>query len=216
MVVVRRSLYWTSVVVYRLSSVSSWTRSLYKSEKTESCRKMLASQWRLLQFILTLIWWKPDIAQPLLLLLLKFISICQIDPKNPVCALRSFNCRHTALTAATRMTLMAAKPATRLHRPLHGSNGHYLIPIIWWSQRGSDGCDTACTDKKKTKFSSYLSKSRKERLQSHIQLTASSYMTKYLRIPSYIRKPFLIYDFATAPILISLYVWKIFFSFLSV
>jgi hypothetical protein len=28
---------------------------------------------------------------------------------------------------------------------------------------------------------------------------ASSYMIKYLRISSYIRKPFLIYDFATAP-----------------
>jgi hypothetical protein len=28
---------------------------------------------------------------------------------------------------------------------------------------------------------------------------ASSYMGKYLRISSYIRKPFLIYDFATAP-----------------
>ncbi len=31
------------------------------------------------------------------------------------------------------------------------------------------------------------------------------YMGKYLRISSYIRKPFLIYDFATAPLLISLY-----------
>jgi hypothetical protein len=29
-------------------------------------------------------------------------------------------------------------------------------------------------------------------------LTASSYMGKYLRISSYIRKPFLIHDFATA------------------
>ncbi len=55
------------------------------------------------------------------------------------------------------------------------------------------------TDKKKTKFSSNIRKSRRGRLQSHILLTASSYMTKYLRISSYIRKPFLIYDFATAP-----------------
>ncbi len=38
-----------------------------------------------------------------------------------------------------------------------------------------------------------------EQLQSHIWLTASSYMVKYLRISPYIRKPFLIYDFATAP-----------------
>ncbi len=39
--------------------------------------------------------------------------------------------------------------------------------------------------------------------QSHIWLTAFSYMVKYLRISSYIRKPFLIYDFATAPFWIS-------------
>jgi hypothetical protein len=34
-------------------------------------------------------------------------------------------------------------------------------------------------------------------------------MGKYLRISSYIRKPFLIYDFATAPLRISLYMRKI-------
>ncbi len=39
------------------------------------------------------------------------------------------------------------------------------------------------------------------------------YMGKYLRISSYIRKPFLIYDFATTPLWISLYVRKIFFFF---
>jgi hypothetical protein len=43
-------------------------------------------------------------------------------------------------------------------------------------------------------------------LQSHIWLTASSY----------IRKPFLIYDFATDSIWISLYMRKISFSLLSV
>ncbi len=41
-------------------------------------------------------------------------------------------------------------------------------------------------------------------------------MGKYLRISSYIRKLFLIYDFATAPLWISLYVRKILFYFLSV
>ncbi len=41
-------------------------------------------------------------------------------------------------------------------------------------------------------------------------------MEKYLRISSYVRKPFLIYDFATAPLWISLYMRKIRFSFLSV
>ncbi len=43
-------------------------------------------------------------------------------------------------------------------------------------------------------------------------------MNKYLRISSYpyIRKPFLIYNFATAPLWISSYIKKILFSFLSV
>ncbi len=54
--------------------------------------------------------------------------------------------------------------------------------------------------KKKVKFSSYIRKFRVEQLQSNIWLTASSYLGKYLRISSYIRKLFLIYDFATAPL----------------
>jgi hypothetical protein len=33
----------------------------------------------------------------------------------------------------------------------------------------------------------------------NMTITAASYMTKYLRISSYIRKPFLIYDFAPIP-----------------
>ena len=41
-------------------------------------------------------------------------------------------------------------------------------------------------------------------------------MTKYLRISSYIRKPFLIHDFAPDPFWISLYMMKIIFSFLTV
>jgi hypothetical protein len=44
---------------------------------------------------------------------------------------------------------------------------------------------SAYTDKKKIKFSS---------------LTDSSYRVKYLCISSHNRKPFLIYDFATAPV----------------
>jgi hypothetical protein len=51
--------------------------------------------------------------------------------------------------------------------------------------------------KNKIKFSSYIRKFRIEQLQGHIWLTASSCMGKYFRISSYIRKPFLIYDFAT-------------------
>ncbi len=55
-----------------------------------------------------------------------------------------------------------------------------------------------------------------EQLQSHIRLTASSYMEKYLRISTYIMKLFLIYDFETAPLWISLFRRKILFYFLSV
>ncbi len=70
--------------------------------------------------------------------------------------------------------------------------------------------------KKKRKFSSYMRKFRMEQLQSHIWLTASSYMLKYLRISSYIRKPFIKCDFATSPFCIYLHMRTIFFSFLSV
>ncbi len=45
---------------------------------------------------------------------------------------------------------------------------------------------------------------------------ASSNMVKYLRISTYIRKPFLIYDFAPDPIRISSHMRAILFSFLSV
>ncbi len=74
-----------------------------------------------------------------------------------------------------------------------------------------------CTLKKKyeKKFPSYIRKFIREELQSHMT-NASSYMVKYLRISSYIRKPFLLYDFATAPIWISYYMRNISFSFLSV
>jgi hypothetical protein len=70
--------------------------------------------------------------------------------------------------------------------------------------------------KKKIRFSSYIRRCWMEQLQSHKWLTASSYMGKYLRISSYIRKPYLLFDFATAPLWISLYMRKILFSFLSV
>ncbi len=43
-----------------------------------------------------------------------------------------------------------------------------------------------------------------------------TYLGKYLRISSHIRKPFLIYNFATAPLWISLHTREIWFSFLSV
>ncbi len=72
--------------------------------------------------------------------------------------------------------------------------------------------------KNKIKFSSYMRKFRKERLQSHKGLMASSYMDKYLRISSNIRNPFLIYDFATAPMHLNflIYVENCVFFFISV
>ena len=70
--------------------------------------------------------------------------------------------------------------------------------------------------KNKIEFLSNIRKFKMEHLQSHIWLTASSYMGTYLRISSYIRNPSLIYDFATAPFWISLNIRKIWFSFLSV
>ncbi len=69
---------------------------------------------------------------------------------------------------------------------------------------------------KKRTVSSHIRKFRMEQLQSHIWLTASSYMVKYLCISSYISKHFLIYDFATAPLWISSYMRKIWCSFLTV
>ncbi len=51
--------------------------------------------------------------------------------------------------------------------------------------------------------------------KSYMTITASSYMVKYLRISSYTRKPFLIYDFSTDPSWISLCMRKILLSFLS-
>ncbi len=59
---------------------------------------------------------------------------------------------------------------------------------------------------------------RMEQLQSHIWLTASTVHIygEIFAHSSYIRKLFLIYDFATAPLWISIYMRKILFSFLSV
>jgi hypothetical protein len=65
----------------------------------------------------------------------------------------------------------------------------------------------------KIKFSSYTRKFRRDRVQSHLWLTASSYRVKYFRISSYIRKPFLIYYFVHDPIWISLNMRKMLFSF---
>jgi len=79
-------------------------------------------------------------------------------------------------------------------------------------QRGKRGGEHTLI-KKKIKFFSYVRKFRMEQLRSHKWLTVYSHMVKYLRISSYIRKPFIINDFETNPIWISLHIRKISFSF---
>ncbi len=79
-----------------------------------------------------------------------------------------------------------------------------------------DHCSRTCTDKKENQiFLLYKEIQNGAVAKSYIiWLTASSYI--HLSISSYIMKPFLIYDFATAPLWISLYMRKIWFSVLSV
>ncbi len=73
---------------------------------------------------------------------------------------------------------------------------------------------TAHTDKKENHiFLLYKEIQMESVAKSYMTITASSYMVKYLRISSYIRRPFLINEFATDPIWISLYMRKISFSF---
>jgi hypothetical protein len=88
-------------------------------------------------------------------------------------------------------------------------------PCRIWGTREKDRLFNNALIKNKIKFSLYIRKCRTEQLKSHIWLTASSYMGKYLRISSYIRKPFFLYDLATAPLWISLYTRKIWLSLLS-
>ncbi len=85
-----------------------------------------------------------------------------------------------------------------------------------WSLRIGPVLDPRpCTDIKGKKIFLIYKEIQRDRVQSHLWLTASSYMVKYLSISSYIRKPFLIYDFAPDPIWTSFYMRKILFSFLS-
>ncbi len=69
------------------------------------------------------------------------------------------------------------------------------------------------TDKKLNQIFLIYKEIPKGSVASHLWLMASSYMVKYWRIFSNIRKPFLIYDFATDPIWIVVYVRKISFFF---
>ena len=72
------------------------------------------------------------------------------------------------------------------------------------------------TDKKEKKIFLIYKEMQRDRVQSHIWLTASLYMVKYLRISSYIRKAFLINDFAPDPSEFP-YIWgELYVLFLSV
>ncbi len=106
--------------------------------------------------------------------------------------------------------LCRGKITSQLRRPKTFSDMRSSSSFMKHSDKNSEGngCKVIYdyTDKKKDKFSSYMKKFRRERLQSHIWLTASSYIVEYLRISSYIRKPVLIYDFATDLIWIP-YIW---------
>ncbi len=117
---------------------------------------------------------------------------------------------HPSLSRQTRHPLTPFY--TQAHPPFIATNSH--APHARGENRFQ--ARTYTLIKKKIKFSLYIRKSRVVQLLSHIWPTASSYTGKYLRISSYIRKPFLIYDFATAPLWISLYMRKILLNFLSV
>ncbi len=81
-------------------------------------------------------------------------------------------------------------------------NYPHLALFVHWLMEAAWGGGDGALIKNKIKFSSYIRKFRVEQLnaKSYIYDFASSYMGKYLRISSYIRKPFLIYDFATVPL----------------
>jgi hypothetical protein len=84
---------------------------------------------------------------------------------------------------------------------------------VWIGEIGKswDLINRRYTDKKENII--FLIYKEIKRVQGHVWQTASSYMGKNLRISSYIRRPFLINDFAPDPIWISLYMRKILFNF---
>ncbi len=64
-----------------------------------------------------------------------------------------------------------------------------MVAIPWKSLLPSGNLSDAALIQKEIKFSSYIRKFRMEQLQSHILLTASSYMGKYLHISSILGSP---------------------------
>ncbi len=90
---------------------------------------------------------------------------------------------------------------------LQGCNTNWMMPLPSPPQP---------TLIKKSNFLAYKEIHNGAVAKSYTWLTASSYLVKYLCISSYIRKPFLLYDFAIAPLWILLCIKKILFSSLSV
>ncbi len=68
-------------------------------------------------------------------------------------------------------------------------------------------CMTPSTDKKENKIFFYFQKGS---VAKSYMTNASSHVVKYLRISSYIRKPFLIYDYTTTSLLEFLYIYFLF------
>ncbi len=96
--------------------------------------------------------------------------------------------------------------------PLVGKAFTFSLPSARINRRRKTRRKEWYTDKKENEiFLKY--KEIPERSSCKVGPSRSSCMVKYLRISSYIMQPFLIYDFATAPFWISLYMRKILFSF---
>jgi hypothetical protein len=66
--------------------------------------------------------------------------------------------------------------------------------------KSDEGALPACTDKKENKIFLIYKEIQKGAVAKSYMTRTASYMTKYLPISSYMRKPFLIIDFASAPV----------------
>jgi hypothetical protein len=78
-----------------------------------------------------------------------------------------------------------------------GKFSFFFISVFLTDTKSHSLPNMTHTDKKEKKIFLIYKEIQRDRVQSHIWLSASSFMVKYLHIFSYIRKPFLIYDFAS-------------------
>ncbi len=91
------------------------------------------------------------------------------------------------------------------------SHGLSCFPPIFYQCKRRPQC--YLTDEKIIKFSSYRRKFRVEQLESHIWGRASLYVRKCANISPHMRRPYVIYHYATAPFWISVYMRQIRFLF---